>query len=69
MKRSDLILAIAKAKNTEDLNKLVKVLHSKIEAVYSLVFALEKYDDSHEPLSVKKTFDSLTEKIREALES
>lgn len=61
MTRSDIILAISKARDAEDLDKLVKILHKKMEAVYSLVFDLEKNED---PLA-----QLLAKEIRERLES
>ena len=55
MTRSDLFLEV----NKHDPDNLVRAMHKKIEAVYSILFVLEK--DNH--------FKELAALIREALET
>jgi hypothetical protein len=46
MTRSDIILAKVQAETSDDKGILIEALHCKIEEVYTIMFVLEKKDDS-----------------------
>ena len=68
MTRSDLILEIARKSNNANLvnANLIDIMHTKIEAVYSVLFSLEKLEGDD---PVTKGFKQIGELIRIALES
>ena len=55
MTRSDLLIALDKCETKEDYEKIAHIMHNKIEAVYSLLFALESLEDRYNNIAKQIT--------------
>ena len=70
MTRTDLFLAIHKAETKEDWENLALILHTKVEAAYGLLFALEKaaVPTEETPSALETGLKELAQRFRKDLE-